>query len=76
MANLLVLFLPLAAQGTRVVSRETLVRTLDKVDVMGHFQGSFQTGALDTAHLVFFLVWILALLFLAVRVVEARRWLG
>ena len=50
--------------------------TVEKIDVLGHFQGSFLTGALDSAHLVFFVAWILALLFVAVRLVESRRWLG
>jgi hypothetical protein len=44
--------------------------------VLGHFQGSFLTGALDSAHVVFFLAWTAAALFVAVRVVESRRWLG
>ena len=50
--------------------------TTEKIDVLGHFQGSFLMGALDSAHLVFFLAWTLALLFVAVRLVESRRWLG
>ena len=36
----------------------------------------FLTGALDTAHAAFFLAWTGALLFLAVRIVESKRWLG
>jgi ABC-2 type transport system permease protein len=51
-------------------------RALERIDVPAHFQGSFLTGALDSAHLAFFLAWTLAALFLAVRVVESRRWLG
>ncbi len=49
---------------------ETIVR---KVDVLAHFQ-SFSTGALDTADLVFFLAWTIVSLFLATRLLEARRW--
>jgi ABC-2 type transport system permease protein len=55
---------------------DVLAWVLEKVDVISHFQGSFLTGAIDTAHVTFFIAWIAALLFLAVRIVESRRWLG
>jgi ABC-2 type transport system permease protein len=55
---------------------ERLASVLEHVDVLAHFQGSFLSGALDTTHLAFFLAWIAAALFLAVRAVESRRWLG
>lgn len=74
--NFLVVLLPVVAQSARGLPRDVLAWTVSKIDVMGHFQGSFQTGALDSAHVVFFVAWILALLFLVVRIVEARRWLG
>ena len=47
---------------------------LRKVDVMQHFQSSFVRGALDTADVVFFLAWTGVFLFLATRILEARRW--
>ncbi len=72
--NFLVVFVPVLGQSVRGIPREVVTWTLDKVDVMAHFQGSFLTGALDSAHVVFFLAWILALLFLAVRILESRRW--
>ena len=40
------------------------------------FDESFLTGALDRAHLVFFVVWIVAGVLTAVRVIESRRWAG
>ncbi len=49
---------------------------LEKINVIAHFQGSFLTGAFDTAHMTFFVAWIAALLFLGVRLIESRRWLG
>lgn len=55
---------------------EVLGWVVEKVNVIAHFQGSFLTGAIDSAHVVFFVAWVAALLFLAVRMVEARRWLG
>ena len=55
---------------------EALGWVLEKINVTDHFRGSFATGALDSAHVTFFLAWIAALLFLAVRLVESRRWLG
>jgi hypothetical protein len=33
------------------------------------------TGAIDSAHVVFYAAWIGVFLFLAVRLVETRRWL-
>jgi len=55
---------------------EVLTLVFDHVNVYGHFTGSFMVGALDSAHLVFFAAWTAAFLFLAVRIVESRRWLG
>lgn len=74
--NILVIFVPLVARTVRGVPREAVAWAVEKIDVMAHFQGSFQTGALDSAHVVFFLAWILALLFVAIRIVESRRWMG
>jgi ABC-2 type transport system permease protein len=48
---------------------------LGKLDVTAVYQASFQTGALDSAHVLFFVAWSAAFLFLAVRLVESRRWL-
>ena len=65
-----------AKLGRGARGRSELVdELLDKIDVTAAYQSSFQTGALDTAHIVFFLAWSAAFLFLAVRLVEARRWL-
>lgn len=54
--------------------RENVERVVDKINVLSHLQGSFMRGLFDSAHLVFFLVWIGFFLFLAVRLLEARRW--
>lgn len=74
-ANLFVVFLPILAHGARGLAPELLGGAAQWVDVKAHMQGSFLTGAIDTGHLVFFAAWTFALLFLAVRVVESRRWL-
>ena len=63
-----------APQGGKLA--EALGWVLEKINVIGHFNGSFLTGALDSAHILFFVAWICAFLFLAVRVIESRRWLG
>jgi ABC-2 type transport system permease protein len=73
--NVLLVLLPLAAGRLRGFSSPAGRWLLEKIDVTAHFQGSFQTGALDSAHVAFFVVWTLALLFVAVRLVESRRWL-
>jgi ABC-2 type transport system permease protein len=53
-----------------------LAALLGRLDVNSHLAGSFLRGALDTGHVGYFLAWSLAALFLAVRLVESRRWLG
>jgi ABC-2 type transport system permease protein len=73
-ANIVVVFLPTLAGNLRGAPGELVAAVVSRVDVMAHLQGSFMTGALDSAHVVFFLAWIGALLFLAVRIVESRRW--
>jgi ABC-2 type transport system permease protein len=74
-ANIVILFLPLLGQSTTALPRGVVRGVLRKVDVTAHFQGSFLTGALDSAHVVFFLAWTGVFLFLTVRLVETRRWL-
>jgi len=73
--NIIFLAAPMAGAPAGPLG-EALGWGLEKINVMSHFQGSFLTGAFDTAHFTFFVAWIAALLFLAVRLVETRRWLG
>jgi len=73
--SVLWVFLPLAGRSVRGFSHPVTRWAIEKIDLTAHFQGSFQTGALDSAHVIFFLAWTLAFLFVAVRVVEAKRWL-
>lgn len=72
--NLAFFFGTKLASGARARS-ELVDAVFAKLDVTAAYQGSFQTGALDSAHVVFFLAWTAAFLFLAVRLVESRRWL-
>jgi ABC-2 type transport system permease protein len=75
-ANIVLVFLPLLAPFlARGRLRGLVGWMLEKLSIQEHFRGSFLTGALDSAHVVFFLAWILALLFLSVRRVETKRWL-
>lgn len=76
LANIALFGLPFLARSWRGPAGERLAGLLERVDVLAHFQGSFLSGALDSAHVLFFLAWTAAALFLAVRVVESRRWLG
>lgn len=57
-----------------VVPRSWIEWVVDKFDVTGRFQVSFVAGVFDTAHVVFFAVWTAAFAFLAVRLLESRRW--
>lgn len=75
LVNLVLVFLPTMLHRADVAARGPLHWLLARIDVMANFQGSFLSGALDSAHVVFFLAWTLGLLFLAVRLVESRRWL-
>lgn len=45
-----------------------------KIDVIERYQVSFLRGVVDTGHLVFFLAWTAAFLFLTVRLLDMRRW--
>lgn len=73
--DLVLVFLPMVLYRAALAPAGTVHWLLEKVDVVAHVQGSFLSGALDSAHVVFFLAWIAGLLFLAVRLVETRRWL-
>lgn len=74
-ANIVVIFLPTLTRNLGGTAGDLSATVVSRIDVMAHLQGSFMTGALDSAHVVFFLAWTAALLFLAVRLVESRRWL-
>jgi ABC-2 type transport system permease protein len=74
LVNVGLLALPYLARTWRAGG--ALTELLEHVDVLAHFQGSFLGGALDSAHVLFFVAWTAAALFLAVRLVESRRWLG
>jgi ABC-2 type transport system permease protein len=76
LVNIALFALPFLARSWRGSAGRVLASALERIDVLGHYQGSFLAGALDSAHFVFFLSWTAAALFLAVRVVESRRWLG
>ena len=73
-ANIGIIFLPNFTRSVPGAARDAVHTAVQHVDVLFHFQASFMTGVLDSAHLVFFVAWIAALLFLAVRLVESRRW--
>ena len=72
--NLALFWGPRLAQGARGRS-DVLDGLLETIDVQAAYQGSFLTGALDSTHVLFFVAWSAAFFFLAVRLVEARRWL-
>ncbi len=52
-----------------------LAAVIAQVSVLGHF-GSFAVGVVDTADVVYYLLVAATFLFLAVRVLESRRWRG
>ncbi|MEW6072356.1 MAG: ABC transporter permease subunit [Planctomycetota bacterium] len=74
LADVTLLVSPLLGRTAGGALRRPLRAISERVDVVAHFQDSFLTGALDSAHIVFFVAWTAALLFVAVRLVESRRW--
>jgi len=76
LVNIALFFLPLLRDIARGVLGGAPADVLERLDVHAHMQGSFLRGALDSGHVVFFLAWTGAALFVAVRTVESRRWAG
>jgi ABC-2 type transport system permease protein len=76
LVNIALFGLPFLARTWRGGVLEHLAGFFEHIDLLAHFQGSFLAGALDTTHVLFFVAWTAAALFLAVRLVESRRWLG
>jgi len=70
-ANLFILLMPLLGSLTEASWIHDLVK---RVDVIAHFQKSFLVGVFDTAQVSFFLCWTALFVFLAVRLIETRRW--
>ncbi len=54
---------------------ERLAVVVAQVSVLGHF-GNFAVGVLDTSDVVYYVLVAATFLFLAVRVLESRRWRG
>ncbi|MGQ0551882.1 MAG: ABC transporter permease [Planctomycetota bacterium] len=69
--NLLLLALPLLAQGDRFAS---LGRALSAVSMAEHFRSSFSRGLLDSGVLAFYVAGTVGTLIMATRSLEARRW--
>jgi ABC-2 type transport system permease protein len=74
MAGVLLIFVPTSRPLMGDWDSGLLDVVIPYIDVAAHLQGSFLTGALDSAHVVFFVAWTAALLFVAVRLLESRRW--
>jgi ABC-2 type transport system permease protein len=73
-AVILDLALILAPQVAALSEATWVGKAAARIDVTGRLSSSFLLGAFDSAHVVFFVAATAFLLFLAVRVVEARRW--
>jgi len=72
--SVVVVLLPFLAQLAGASPDNWLGAISRRVDVIARVQGSFTMGVIDTAHVVFFLVWTGFCAFLATRLVESRRW--
>lgn len=73
-ASIAVLTLPIVPDFMGLSRDGWLASTLARCDVIAQFQGAFLRGVLDSAHIVFLLVWTGFFLFLATRLLETRRW--
>lgn len=76
LVNIALYALPMLVRSWKGPLGALLGSALARVDVLAHTRNSFLIGAIDSAHVLFFLAWTAAALFLAVRAVESRRWLG
>lgn len=76
--NVLLLFVPLvranAGQLLHLPPDHWLLDAMRQVDLLDHLSGSAWVGVVDSAHVLFFLAWTALFGFLAVRLVETRRW--
>ena len=72
--NIVILLLPLLAKLAGAMPENWRGAFSRRVDVVARVQGSFSMGVIDTSHVLFFLVWTAFFVFLATRLVEARRW--
>lgn len=72
--GLLVIPPQLAADGTLSVDSPFLWVLVDQANVQRHLQLWFFRGLIDTGHMVFYVSTTVLILFLTVRVVEARKW--
>jgi ABC-2 type transport system permease protein len=52
----------------------TMTLLTEYIDFSGHFSNNFNRGVIDTTDIVYYASIIVVTLFLATRVVEARRW--
>ena len=73
-ANVVLLLLPFAGAASGFDATHWVRQTLMKIDVLTRHQGSFMLGVLDTRDLVFFGAWTAFFVFVAIRLLEARRW--
>lgn len=65
---------PLLAPTLGLPRGHWLQKTLGHMDSINQFSASFGSGVLDSKHAVFFVAWTAFFVFLAARLLEARRW--
>jgi ABC-2 type transport system permease protein len=53
---------------------QAITTVAEYIDFAGHFSNNFNRGVIDTTDIVYFVSVIVVALFMATRVVEARRW--
>ena len=73
-ANGVVLAMPLLDQLLALPPGHPLKLALGHANVVSQFHSSFSLGVLDSKHVVFFAVWTAFFVFVATRLLEARRW--
>ena len=73
-ANVVLLLLPFAGVVSGLSATHWMRQTLMNVDVLARHQGSFMLGVIDSRDVVFFLAWIGFFVFVAIRLLETRRW--
>lgn len=71
---LLNLAIVIAPQLAGLFDRPIVLEAVRRIDVLDHHRNSFLLGVLDTSYVAFFAAWTALVLFLTVRLLEARRW--
>jgi ABC-2 type transport system permease protein len=76
LATAVLLILWFAGLAGQIVATIDLARIINQLTLQGHYNSSFAYGLLRAEDIVYYAGLIVIMLFIAIRVVESRRWRG